>query len=213
MAVGERQNREARESDAVQLRWLARLLRGWEYGSVKIGYIFSSFLCICLLREGVSQDLTVKVFEQSTSQPVRNALVRLHYGCMRSMRPIELKARTDAMSIAVFPSVSLTPLELCVLPDYDFDTREQTGLFASPKNGIAEKYSGQVVDSLPNTLTFHVRRLSFFENLRKLFSYSAACGWLDFAAGDNGEHDGAARGDRRTAGDLLRTEHGLASGR
>jgi hypothetical protein len=131
-------------------------------------------LGLMLLTSFVSraQDLTVKIIDQSTQKPVGDALVRLHYGCMHSMRPIELKQRTNAAGVAVFHSVALSPHEFCVFPDYAFQPQEQPYVFTSPQDAATySKYSGRIISTLPNQIAFHVRRLSLSERIRKLFRY------------------------------------------
>jgi hypothetical protein len=83
-----------------------------------------------------AQDLTVSVIDEVSKQPVANALVRLHYGCFHSMRPIELKQKTNSAGIAVFHSVTLSPLEFCVYPDLEeFSFQEEIPyLFTSPQD-------------------------------------------------------------------------------
>jgi hypothetical protein len=119
-----------------------------------------------------SQDLTVKVLHQDSNAPVSNALIRLHYGCWHSMRPIELKQKTNAQGIAIFHSLSLTPHEFCVFLDRDvFASAEQTIAFSSPSEAAQySKFSGTIKTTLPAEITFYVRRLSFGERLRWLFS-------------------------------------------
>jgi len=88
------------------------------------------------------------------------------------MRPIELKQKTNAAGIAIFHSVSVSPTEFCVFPDYAYDSQEQPFMFTSPQDAQNQiKYSGKVFTTLPNEITFHVRRLSFAEHLRKFFRY------------------------------------------
>lgn len=131
----------------------------------------------CVLLSGCfmrieAQDLTVRVLDQNSQKPLASVLVRLHYGCWHSMRPVEVKERTNASGIAVFHSPSLKPLEFCVFPDYAFASQEQPYVFTSPEEARGfSKYSGTVISSLPNEVTFHVRRLSLSERIRKLFSY------------------------------------------
>jgi len=124
-------------------------------------------------RQIEAQDLTVRVIDQSTNKPLTNVLIRLHYGCQHSMRPVELKRKTDSNGIAIFRSVSVSPLEFCVFPDDDaFASREQPFLFAAPKDAPNyDKYLGKVVIALPTEITFHVRKLTFGERLRNLFRY------------------------------------------
>lgn len=51
------------------------------------------------------------------------------------MRPIELKQNTTAEGIAVFHSVTLKPLEFCVLPDSDaYASQEGPYVFTSPED-------------------------------------------------------------------------------
>jgi hypothetical protein len=119
-----------------------------------------------------AQDLTVHIIDESNTQPIENALVRLHYGCSHSMRPIELKQKTDAAGIAIFCSVSVSPIEFCVFPDYAYDAQEQPFMFTSPSDAQNQiKYLGTVFTTLPNEVTFHVRRLTFLEHLRKFLRY------------------------------------------
>lgn len=119
-----------------------------------------------------AQDHSIKIIDQSTQKPVGGALVRLHYGCMHSMRPIELKQRTDAAGVAVFHSVSLSPHEFCVFPDYAFQPQEQPYVFTSPQDAATySKYSGPVMSTLSNQIAFHVRRLSLTERIRNLSRY------------------------------------------
>jgi hypothetical protein len=88
------------------------------------------------------------------------------------MRPIELKQRTNAAGVAVFHSVSLSPHEFCVFPDYAFQVQEQPYLFASPQETPNyNKYGGQVLSTLPGQVTFHVRHLTLSERIRNLFRY------------------------------------------
>lgn len=114
-----------------------------------------------------AQSLTVKLIDEGTGRPVRNALVRLHYGCEHSMRPIELIERTDATGNAIFTSVSLSQYEFCVFPDYKFDSQERQFLFVPPSTaGEYSKYLGKVFTALPAAVTFHVRRLTVGERFR-----------------------------------------------
>jgi hypothetical protein len=88
------------------------------------------------------------------------------------MRPVELKQKTDNNGIAVFRSVSISPLEFCIFPDYPYASQEHELLFASPKYAQEHaKYLGKVFIALPAEATFHVRKLSFGERLRDLFRY------------------------------------------
>jgi hypothetical protein len=88
------------------------------------------------------------------------------------MRPKELRQKTNAVGIATFHSVSLTPLEFCVFPDYAYAAQEQPFLFTSPPDAENyKKYLGKVFTILPADVTFHVRRLSFAERIRNLFRY------------------------------------------
>jgi len=124
------------------------------------------------LRMVDAQDLTVRVINQSTNKPLASLLVRLHYGCQHSMRPVELKQKTDSNGIAIFRSVSFIPLEFCVFPDYAYASQEQTILFTSPKDAqIYAKYSGKFFTSLPTEIAFHVRKLSVAERVRDFFRY------------------------------------------
>jgi hypothetical protein len=119
-----------------------------------------------------SQDLTVKLVDERNDQPVSNAIVRLHYGCWHSMRPIEQKQRTDTTGVAVFHSVSLEPLEFCLFPDYAYTSQERGFIFTSPDHrGLYSKYDGRIVTELPSSVTFHVRRLSLHERIRNIFRY------------------------------------------
>ena len=117
-------------------------------------------------------DLTVKVLDQTTGKPVSDALIRLHYDCWHSVRPTELKQRTDASGVAVFHSLSIGPREFCIFPDYAFAAMEQQFAFTSLQ--AAASLIGQkehVLTSLPSEVTFHVRRLSLSERIRNLFRY------------------------------------------
>ena len=128
-------------------------------------------LTCCLTRSG-AQDLTVHVLDQNTKMPVADALVRLHYGCWHSVRPVELKQKTDASGIVVFHSLSIGPREFCVFPDYTFEAQVQQFAFTSPE--VASTYgghSGHVFSSLPGDVTFHVRRLSLSERIRNFLRY------------------------------------------
>jgi hypothetical protein len=117
-----------------------------------------------------AQELTVHVINEASKQPVSNALVRLHYGCTHSMRPIELKQKTNAVGMAIFHAVTLTPYEFCVFPDYAYASQEQPLLFASPREAENyNKYAGKVFTTLPAEVSFHVRRLSVAERIRNLF--------------------------------------------
>jgi hypothetical protein len=88
------------------------------------------------------------------------------------MRPVELKEKTDSNGIAVFRSVSISPLEFCIFPDYAYASQEQQFLFTSPEYAQEHaKYLGRVSTALPAEITFHVRKLSFGERLRNLFRY------------------------------------------
>jgi hypothetical protein len=72
----------------------------------------------------------------------------------------------------VFHSPSLKPLEFCVFPDDALASQELPYLFTSREEVSSfSKYSGTVFSSLPNEVLFHVRRLSLFERIRKLFGY------------------------------------------
>lgn len=114
-----------------------------------------------------AQGLTVKLIDEATGRPVRNALVRLRYGCWHSMRPIELTERTDATGNAIFASASLGQYEFCVFPDYKFDSQEGQILFVPPSApGEYSKYLGKLVTALPAVVTFHVRRLTVGERIR-----------------------------------------------
>jgi hypothetical protein len=135
--------------------------------------IFTLVLLSTLAVNCSAQDLTVHVIEQKTKQPVANAMVRLHYGCDHSMRPIELKQKTDAAGIAIFHSVSLSPLEFCVFPDLDaYASQELPYVFTSPQSaGNSTKSLNKIFTTLPAEVTFHVRRRSFFERIRHLSAY------------------------------------------
>jgi hypothetical protein len=138
--------------------------------NVKI--IFWLALIVSCVYPSNAQDLTVHMIDRDTKQPIGNALIRLHYGCWHSMRPVELKQKTDAAGTAVFNSVTLSPLEFCVFPDYAYASQEQTVVFTSPSEGQNySKYQGRIFTSLPTEITFHVRRLSFIERLRNLLRY------------------------------------------
>lgn len=120
-----------------------------------------------------AQDLTVHVLDQQTKRPVVNAMVRLHYGCDHSMRPIELKQKTNADGIAVFHSVSVSPLEFCVFPDLDaYASQELPYFFTSPQDAVNQtKKSNKVFTTLPTEVTFHVSHRNFFERIRHLAAY------------------------------------------
>ncbi len=129
-------------------------------------------LLSCCLQSLRADDLTVKVLDQTTGKPVTGALIRLHYDCWHSVRPTELKQRTDASGVAIFRSLSIGPREFCVFPDYAFAATEQQFAFTSPQ--IKASLIGQpshALTSLPSEVTFHVRRLSLSERLRNLFRY------------------------------------------
>ena len=131
------------------------------------------FLLVMLAVDCRGQDLTVHVVDQQGKRPVVNAVVRLHYGCNHSMRPIELKQKTNADGVAIFHSVSLSPLEFCVFPDLDtYASQELPYLFTSPQDARNEAKSlNKVFTTLPAEVTFHVRRRTFFERLRHLSAY------------------------------------------
>jgi hypothetical protein len=120
-----------------------------------------------------AQDLTVHIIDQQTKQPVVDAMVRLHYGCDHSMRPIELKQKTNTAGIAIFQSVSLSPLEFCVFPDLDaYASQELPYFFSSPQDAVNQAKSlNKVFTTLPAEITFHVRRRNFFERIRHLSAY------------------------------------------
>ena len=117
-----------------------------------------------------SQDLTVRVVDESSQLPVKKALIRVHYGCWQPMLPVELKQTTNDLGVAVL--LSLRPLEFCVFPDYAYSSIEKMQAFTSPENAESmAKFQNKPLTSLPATITFHVRRLSFSERLRNFFRY------------------------------------------
>ena len=120
-----------------------------------------------------AQDLTVHALDQQIKHPVGNAIVRLHYGCNHSMRPVELKQKTNADGIAIFRSISVSPLEFCVFPDLDaYASQELPYVFTSPQDAVSQTKSlDRVFTTLPAEVTFHVRRRSFFERIRHLAAY------------------------------------------
>ena len=131
-------------------------------------------LLIFLGHHSRAQDLTVNVIDERSKQPVSNALVLLHYGCFHSVRPIELKQKTNSAGIAVFHSVTLSPLEFCIYPDLDtFAFQEEIPyVFTSPQD--AKNYTkslNRVFTALPAEVTFHVHRYSFAERLRNFWRY------------------------------------------
>ena len=128
--------------------------------------IFVSAMC-----HAWAQDLTVHIVDQDSKKPVAQALVRLHYGCSHSTRPIELKQKTDSAGTVVFRSVSLKPLEFCVFPDLDaFASQELPYLFAAPQEDNSKSLNN-VFTVLPADVTFHVRRRSFLERIRHYGTY------------------------------------------
>ena len=133
------------------------------------------FLLLVIILTAIcrAQDLTVHVIDQQTKQPVANAMIRLHYGCDHSMRPIELKQKTNADGIAIFHSVSVSPLEFCVFPDLDaYASQELPYFFTSPQDAPNQiKNLNRVFTALPAEVTFHVRHRGFFERIRHLSAY------------------------------------------
>jgi hypothetical protein len=142
----------------------------WVNMRILTGFVLLIFLC----HHSRAQDLTVNVIDERSKQPVSNALVRLHYGCFHSVRPIELKQKTNSAGIAVFHSVTLSPLEFCVFPDLNtFAFQEQIPyVFTSLKD--AQNYTkslNKVFTALPAKVTFHVRRYSLTERLKNFWRY------------------------------------------
>jgi hypothetical protein len=132
-----------------------------------------SVLVVLLAVACRGQDLTVHVIDQQTKQPVAKAVVRLHYGCDHSMHPIELIQKTNTAGIAVFQSVSLSPLEFCVFPDLDaYASQELPYVFTSPQDAANQTKSlNKVFTTLPAEVTFHVRHRNIFERIRHLSAY------------------------------------------
>jgi hypothetical protein len=128
-------------------------------------------LLILSVHQSPAQSLTVHVLSES-NHPEEGVLIRLDYGCSHSMRPIVLKQKTNAAGIAIFQSLSLTPLEFCVFPDDEYATREHPYVFTSPEDAARNytKSINKVFTELPAEVTFHVRRRSFSERIRQLFS-------------------------------------------
>ena len=121
-----------------------------------------------------SQQLIVHVVDQNSEQPMADATVWLHYGCMHSGRPRVVKEKTNAAGVAVFTSVSFRPLEFCVQPDSDrySSTGHLPYLFVAPENAsICPKCLNRMFTSLPNEITFHVRRLTAAQRFRNLFRW------------------------------------------
>jgi hypothetical protein len=130
-----------------------------------------AFLLICC-GSSEAQDLTVKVIDQITNKPLSNVLIRIHYGCSHSVRPVELKQKTDTNGNAIFHSVSVSPTEFCVFPDYAYSSKEPPVLFTSPSE--AQQYTkslNKVSTELPAEITFHVRRLRIAERFRNLWRW------------------------------------------
>lgn len=120
-----------------------------------------------------AEDLKVTTLsEDGNHHPVPNVLIRLHYGCWHSMRPIELKQKTGPDGVATFKSVTLSPLEFCVSPDDTFEPQERGYLFTSPEDAKNFLTSAEEVrTTLPAEITFHVRRYTFWEWLRNFARY------------------------------------------
>jgi hypothetical protein len=121
-----------------------------------------------------AQDLTVHMIDETSKQPVGNALIRLHYGCWHSMKPVELKERTDSNGVAIFKSVSLSPLEFCVFPDYEYASQEKAYVFTSPEDAQSHSKTldiEKVSTALPANITFHVRRYTLAEQIKTFFDH------------------------------------------
>jgi hypothetical protein len=120
-----------------------------------------------------AQDLTVKVIDQITNKPLSNVLIRLHYGCTHSVRQVELKEKTDSDGNAFFHSVSVSPTEFCVFPDYAYSSQEPPVLFTS-SGEYQQHYTkslNKVFTELPAEVIFHVKRLSIAERFRNFWRW------------------------------------------